>query len=238
MSSAPALTSSKASSLKTKLVRAAVITGGVAAVATGLIGVMHMPFAKSLLKTVGGCPVGNVSAAELERATDESLDKHRAAAKDKSKSHTLFGFELGVADVVSVSAWAKQNKVSCESKREDTWLHCTKVAVATLPSTEGRTGVLDEVSFTFATSSKKLRSLNVNRFRIDAQAARDHVREARTSQNQAFGEPTVLSGDFALPECRDFLSASASYRFTDLSADVMVTCLPQGANVREFVTLL
>jgi hypothetical protein len=238
MSIAPALTSPKASSLKAKLARAAIITSGVVAIATGFIGVMHMPFAKSLLKTMGGCPVGNVSAAELERATDKSLDKDRAAATHTSQSHTLFGFELGVADYVSVSAWAKQNNVSCESKREDTWLHCTKVAIGMLPAAEGRTGVLDELSFNFATGSKKLRSLNVNRFRIAAQAARDHVREARTSQNKAFGEPSALSGDFALPECRDFLSASASYRFTDLSADVMVTCLPQGANVREFVTLL
>jgi hypothetical protein len=220
------------SPIRTKLIKGCLYLGSACVLASGIIGVLHLPFAKGALQRIGGCPVSN--AAEVQAAQRANLlrEKSDVAATTVAPTRMVLGFLLGETSYDSVIAWSDKHELKCESKREASWVKCKAVPTASL-SGVARNGAIDELSFTFDITGRKLQSVSAYRFRMPIAQAQKYSDEVRAYAKATLGTPKVDVGEWQLPKEGTYLTASMSYRFSDVTADVSVTCLPQGASVRE-----
>jgi hypothetical protein len=129
------------------LVRKVVAAAGVLAFVTAGIGVLHMPFARSLLLRVGGCPMAGarMTPKEMEHARHIALTDERGPVA--APARPTVGFALDTTSLAEVHAWADHAKVRCEDKHPGLVI-CTEVQPASvgLPGTEG---VIDELALGF-----------------------------------------------------------------------------------------
>src|ERR1700679_256191 len=87
------------------------VAAGAVGSAVALIGVLHMPFAHNLLASVGGCPVGHASLAEMEPTIKAAIAAERG---DKpAPARPALGFELDHTTRAEALAWAYRVHVSC-----------------------------------------------------------------------------------------------------------------------------
>jgi hypothetical protein len=196
---------------------------------------MHLPFAKSWLMAVGGCPIGRVSTAALERATQANLRTEHANARatQVAPTRTILGFELGQTHALEVTRWAAAHDLTCTTQRQGTLFQCKGVATSTLPMPAARIRTLDEVLFTFDRERHTLVALQVHRFRMPAEEMRVYGQEVRRYAIQTLGVDGKEAGCWSLASAGHYETATLRYRFNDVTADVTVTALPQGGAVRE-----
>lgn len=101
----------------------------------GLIGVLHMPFARGLLRRVGGCPLPTTDrvltgreAEQLRVATfapDPSLPR--------AQVRPALGFALEHTTRADALAWAKAHGITCRADRHGAGLTCDAVPANKLP---------------------------------------------------------------------------------------------------------
>jgi hypothetical protein len=219
--------------VKGRAKKAALTVGIVGTLVVGFVGVLHAPFARPLLMKIGGCPVGKASAAEIEEGRMAAVRKARGT--DPAPARPALGFSLDAATPEDVHAWAARHDVSCTDKREGMLVTCKNVEARTLGDRPGETGTIDEVSFAFRPSDRKLVNVTAMSFALTPEEAvrRTHAGTARLSGALGAGETAgeVSNERFA---SGGFATATTSWNFRDYMADVTTTSFgTRGVAVRE-----
>jgi hypothetical protein len=216
------------------IVRRTLVAAGALALATAGIGVLHMPFARSLLMRVGGCPMAGarMTPREMEHARHIALEDERAPLAAPVRPSV--GFALDTTSLAEVHAWADRAKVGCEDKHPGLVL-CTNVQPASvgLPAAEG---VIDELALGF-----NERNLLVNettmRMHLTPQGAERAAHAIVDSLSARLGPADKSVGDFGAQKLSGAAAGSisaVSYRYADYVADVTAMNSPHsGLLIRE-----
>jgi len=198
---------------------------GTVAATVGLIGMLHMPFARGLLMRLGGCPVGNASLAEMEPRRHEIVDKERGATP--APARPALGFTLDKTTHAELDAWAERSHVSCREERK-ALVFCKDVPAAALglPDVDGP---VSEVHFGFYTKGTLF---DVSTIRNEATPRKAQEVESRLEAQ--VGPPQQKSGSFddahlALAGIRSL--ASVSYKYRDYFAEVIAMRFQEGGLV-------
>jgi hypothetical protein len=190
------------------------VAGALAAV-IGAVGVLHMPFAHTLLMRAGGCPVGRASLAEIEPARNAAILAARGTSP--APARPALGFELDRTTRANVVAWAERFHVSCDNAREGL-VRCKDVPASALGLPD-RDGPVGELHLGFDTRGNL----------VDVSTMRTHlaigrVRDIASKLDTEVGGPDQQSGDFdptALAASGAASLSSARYRYRDYFADVI-----------------
>jgi hypothetical protein len=197
------------------------------------VGVLHMPFARSLLMRAGGCPfTAQITRAQAEQARRIAMVPRRGTPEAPARPALVF--TLDQTTMPQAKAWAKDHKLSCDEPRDGT-LHCVNVPAEALglPSAPGTDA---EVSLSFDAQD---RLVNATSWRAHlapdvASKTADAITASLTSR---LGQPTWSAGAID-PQHLSAPGTSSmgtrAYRFGDYSADVAALNLPtSGVIVRE-----
>ena len=200
--------------------RAAIVTFGVVAASVALIGVMHMPFARSLLMRAGGCPV--VGAAQ---ATPEVMEPARHAAMAAERGHDpaptrpCLSFILDQTTRDGVHQWEDRFHVDCEDTNPGL-IKCKDVPARALAESDAD-GPVAELALGFDVQK---RLVNVSAFRTHLTDDRAKSATADIMSKLAnLGAPQKSTGAFDQAHfAQDGAAglATMSYRYSDYFADV------------------
>jgi hypothetical protein len=220
--------------MRSKARHPAVVAAGAVLVATGLIGLAHAPFARSLLMSLGGCPMAgaHMTAAQAERARQMALGPDRAAAS--APARPALGFALDSTTLAEARQWAHREHVDCEDSRPG-MLKCAGVRpeVLGLPRAQG---AVDELALEF---DPKGRLVNVTTFRTHLRpaVASTEAHAIVASLADQLGPAERRAGDFEASSLGAPAAGSIStvmYRFGDYVADVTAMNAPSsGPSIRE-----
>jgi hypothetical protein len=196
--------------------------------AVGLIGVLHMPFARGLLRAAGGCPVGHSSVAEREPARQAALARERG--QDLAPARPALGFALDQMSREEVRAWAERSHVDCENVK-DNLLRCADVPASAV-GLDANDGAISVLTFGFGPKGV-LRDVSTMRMNTASAPARAAVSRLEA----AVGAPQVATGSFDDTNLARLGAESLSqvrYRYRDYFADVIAMRLQaDGLVVRE-----
>lgn len=97
--------------------RAALWTTGLTLGSTALIGLLHLPAARGMLRQVGGCPVGEtIDAPTRDAARLDALSAVRGQGPAPSRPGPLVA--LGTSTRADVLNWAAQSGVRCDGEED------------------------------------------------------------------------------------------------------------------------
>ncbi len=189
-------------------------------VAIGLIGVMHMPFARNLLQSVGGCPFPTtdrvLTAVEAEALRQNTLAPAKSLAT--APARPALGFVLEETSRAEVSAWAASHQLTCKDDRHGAGVTCSNVPAAALP-TPGQTDVRGSLLFGFAADNKLV---SVHYMSRDASRERVISRTDEASRSLAsLSAPLTQSGNPRLD--RALSQDRRSLAFRDYRAELSAT---------------
>jgi hypothetical protein len=220
-------------SRRVKKVAASVLLAAAASI--GAMGFLHTKWGKPLLMKLGGCPVGNVSAEELEKLRNQTFVASEPATKTVPPSVYALGFELDHTTMKDVMAWGSSHGISCDDSREGTVVVCANVPSKALSVQEGSELPLTELTFGFRKSDNALYTVTGWRQDLtpeDAAAAMAGIGEKVTAKlgqpHKMTGEPSTayLSGD-------GMRTAVMNYSFTGYTVSVAAVKMPSGVWLRE-----
>jgi hypothetical protein len=220
--------------MRSKARHPAVVAAGAVIVATGLIGLAHAPFARSLLMSMGGCPMAGarMTPAVAERARQMALGADRG--EPSAPSRPALGFALDSTTREDARTWAHREHVDCEDSRPGL-MKCTGVRaeVLGLPATQGK---VDELSLEFDPHD---RLVNMTTFRtnLSPAVASTEAHAIVASLAEKLGPAEKRAGDFEASSLGAPAAGSIStvrYRFGDYVADVTAMNAPSsGPSIRE-----
>jgi hypothetical protein len=205
---------------------------------TGLIGVLHLPFAAPLLRKVmpgGVCPVMRGTPAQIDRAHSLGATAIRASASVSAPDRPALGFALDRSTKADLDAWAKRHDVSCKSiAGNENLQRCTNVPASAVGEPE-ELGALEEATFELDSSGQLVNVQTMRRHLSGVQAAlaADALEHAAAA---ALGAPSTLAGAPTVAHLQSTLLATyvAVHVFTDYRATISATNLsPTGIMVRE-----
>lgn len=209
-----------------------------AALFTGAVGVLHLPFAAPLLRLVSPssvCPVQKGSPAAIDRAHEVGAQMVRDSAAALAPARPALGFALDTMRKGDLDAWAAKYGVTCHSIAGNEPL---QKCVAVPPEAVGQPatfGTLEEVCFVFK-STGELVNVQTLRRGLDPQRAATIVAELERGASSVLGPPTTSGGEAnAAYLGRSFLSTYVTVRtFKDYRVTFTATNLaPTGVMVRE-----
>jgi hypothetical protein len=220
--------------MRSKARRRAVVAASAVIVATGLIGLAHAPFARSLLMSLGGCPMAGarMTPAVAERARQMALATETAAAP--APSRPALGFALDATTLEEAHAWAQRAHVDCEDPRPGL-IKCTGVPAEALgrPATQGK---VDELSLEFDPHSR-LVNMTTLRTHLSPAVASTEAHAIVATLALQLGAAEQRGGDFGTASLGAAAAGSISavrYRFDDYVADVTAMNAPSsGPSIRE-----
>lgn len=220
--------------MRSKTRRTIVVAMGTAALATGLVGLAHAPFARSWLMSLGGCPMAGarMTPAVAEHARHMALGAETATAE--APARPALGFALDATTHQEAQAWARREHVDCEDTRPGL-MTCKGARPEDLgvPPAQGR---LDELALEF---DPKGRLVNMTTFRthLTPASASAEAQAIVASLARTLGPADRHAGDFAAATLGARPAGSIStvrYRFTDYVADVTAMNAPSsGPSIRE-----
>lgn len=218
--------------------RIVVATGAAALFLTGLVGVLHMPFATSLLRKISPaslCPITHGSAAQIDRAHAIGGAAIRASATTIAPARPALGFELDKTTRADLDAWASKNGLSCENIGGNANLRrCSDVPASAIGEPD-RLGTLEEVSFELRSSGELVDVETLRRQLTPEQAAVVAAQLERTAASE-LGAPTQSGGEADSAHLGHGFLASyvAEHTYSDYRATVSATNMGKsGVMVRE-----
>lgn len=218
--------------------RVLVGTGAAAVLLTALVGVLHMPFAKALLRRLSPaslCPVTHGSAAQIDRAHAIGAAAIRASASRRAPSRPALGFVLEKTTRAELDAWAKLHGLSCgDINGNPTLRRCNDVPAAALGEPESD-GPVEEVAFELR-GTGALVSVQTLRRGMDPARSADVARGLERSAASALGAPTKSCGEPTTAHLAHGFLASyeAEHAFQDYRATISATSMgKRGIMVRE-----
>jgi hypothetical protein len=204
---------------------------GLPLVFVALIGVAHLPFARSLLAVFGGggCPaaVGRATPAELESSRAASMTPLRGEVRAASRA--ALQFTLMKTQLPEAEAWATKAGVVCAQELKGTALRCRGVP-ARVAGTPGTSVAVSDLFFRFDVHGT-LVAVDAMHEATSARDATTYFDEATGNLALSFGVPTETTPDVggalaALSEPSG--RASVTYRFRDLAVDLTATTFGEG----------
>jgi hypothetical protein len=219
--------------MRSKCRRAAVVAAAVIGM-TGLVGLAHAPFARSMLRTVGGCPMAaeRMTPEVAERARRMALATDRAALSAPTRPALSFSLDRSTQD--EVHAWARREHVACKDALPGL-MKCVRVApdALGLGSTSAR---IDELALEFD-PHERLVNMTTLRTHLTPAIASAEARAIVAWLSERLGPAELRGGDFAESSLGGPAEASIStvrYRFDDYIADVTAMNAPgSGPSIRE-----
>jgi len=218
--------------------RRSMIAAGALLGLTGLIGVLHMPFAGPLLRTImpgGICPIMRGTPAQIDRAHALGATAIRGSATTAAPDRPALGFALDKSTKVDLDAWARGHDVSCRSiAGNENLQRCTDVPASAVGE-PAALGALEEATFEFKSSGQLVNVQTMRRHLSGAQAALA-AEELEHTAAAALGAPSTLAGAPTVAHLSSTLLATyvAAHVFTDYRATISATNLsPTGVMVRE-----
>jgi hypothetical protein len=199
--------------------RIKLLSAALAAVAA--IGLLHMPWARPLLRKVSGCPVPRLSPAQIEAAQVRAF--HKLRGQSRAPEHPALGFDLESEGLAEVQEWARQRGLSCDLRREGALLVCPNVPSFASPA--GAAFTYDELAFGFRVRDGKLVNLTALRTGLPEPTARVALRVRGEELSRALGVPeSKTAGE----------NAYVAFRFADYLAEASAMPLPgRGYALRE-----
>ncbi len=223
--------------MRSKVRRPAVAAASAVIVATGLIGLAHAPFARSLLLRMGGCPMAGarMTPAVAEHARHMALGIEAVeAATVPAPARPALGFALDSTTLQEAQSWAHRQHVDCEDTRPGL-MTCTGVRPEALGQPPAQ-GPIDELALEFDPRDR-LVNMTTLRTHLTPASASTVARAIVTSLAEKLGPAGRRAGDFEPPALGARPAGSIStvrYRFTDYVADVTAMNAPSsGPSIRE-----
>jgi hypothetical protein len=210
-----------------------VVLGTLAAttVLVGAVGALHLPFARPLLMRLGGCPADRVSPLAIHAARHEAITAARGPIA--APARPALGFALDEATIDDVRAWSSRAGVTCDEKREGTFVRCRDVAAASLPGTWPH-GTLAEVTFGLSPKTKKVIAVATLRSGLSDSDGVQTISGTSRELEAKLGAPTKSAGDASALASAGYHTATLSYAYSDYLASVTATKMPErGVLVRE-----
>lgn len=207
----------------------------VAIASIGVMGFLHTKMGKPLLMKLGGCPVGNVSAQDMEEVRAKAFAASQPATETPPPSMFALGFELDKATIKDVTAWAASHNITCDDSREGSVLVCANVSAKDVPIPEDSNVPFTELTFGFRASDKALYTVTGWRQDVSPEAAAAAMTTVGTKMVSVLGQPHVFQGK----PTSTFLASEGmptsviSYKFTGYTASVSASKMPAGVWVRE-----
>lgn len=205
--------------------------GASALVVTGAIGLLHTSIGKPLLMKVGGCPAANAPPAGVEDTQKQAIRDTRGDAP--APKRVALGFELDKTTFADVVAWAEQNHVKCEAKRENTLYSCTSIPAAALPATVAKSD-LDELELSFRVKDHTLLSLSTWRWHLPEERAAHELGAVTASLQSDLGAPATNEGDASTLGREAYAGSIVKYNFKDYLCTISGVNLPtKGITMHE-----
>jgi hypothetical protein len=218
--------------------RFGVATVGSLVLATGLIGVLHLPFAAPLLRKIfpgAVCPVMRGTPAQIDRAHAIGAAAIRHGASSPAPTRPALGFQLNRTRKTDIDTWATRNHVSCKSiAGNDNLQRCSNVPPAAVGEADAL-GPLEEVTFELE-SSGELTNVQTLRRHLSAARAAHAVDELEHSLAAQLGAPSTFGGEPTVAHLSRALLSTyvAVHAFTDYRATISaINLTPTGMMVRE-----
>jgi hypothetical protein len=218
---------------KARALKAAKVTAAVLAVTTAGIGVLHLPFARSLMMSLGGCPMApgvkvDVAISEKARAIAAGAERGTAPAP----ARPALGFDLDATTFAEVRGWAKRANLDCDEARPGLF-KCSDVPAAALGEPGGAR--VDDLELQFSQDGR-LVNMTTWRDHMSPDGASTTARAIVASLSAALG-PGDANGAFDaahLAATPAHSMSSVSYRFRDYVAEVTAMNAPSGGpSIRE-----
>ena len=220
-----------------RLKRVATSIALVAIASTGVMGFLHTKMGKPLLMKLGGCPVGNVSAAEMEKLRGQTFVAAQPATETPPPATFAMGFELDKSTLKDVNTWAASHNITCDDSREGSVLVCASVRPKDLPSPSDSEVGITELTFGFRASDKALYTVTSWRQDISAEAASLAMITSGKKMVSVLGQPHKVVGQPTAEYLSDGMATAViNYQFTGYTASVSATKMPAGVWVREVFT--
>jgi hypothetical protein len=180
----------------------------------GIGGALHLPVLRPLLRRIGGCPVQQLTPAQVEAAQARAFHKLRGSSP--APQRPALGFKLEQTTLDDVRAWAVTAGTACESKRDGALLLCPNVPAAKgLPR-------YDELAFGFRLRDRRLVNLTALRVGLGEDEARSSLDSLQSGLEARLGPGDARPGAYAV------------FRFSDYLAEVSAMALPgRGHALRE-----
>ena len=215
-----------------RLKRGVAATAAVAIVATAGIGVLHMPFARSLLMSAGGCPMAGHSTPESDkRAREMALATERGI--ESAPARPALGFALDTTTRGEVKAWEKRQDVDCDSPH-DGLLVCHGVPAAALG--EASNDKITDLALQFSPEGR-LVNMTTWRDHLTPETASKTALQIVGSLEAKLGPAESKAGDFAAAHLAASPADSVStvaYHYSDYIAEVTAMNGPSGGpSIRE-----
>ncbi len=224
--------------LSRRLARAGVGIGVGALALTGLIGVLHLPFAAPLLRMIrigAVCPLTRGTPEQIDRAHAIGGAAIHASATASAPARPALGFTLDQSTRADLDAWATRHGLSCSSIGGNANLRrCTDVPASAVGEPEVL-GVIEEVAFELRGTGELVNVETLRRGLTPARAALVTSDLERTAAS-TLGEPGRSGGQATAAHlAHGYLSSFvAEHVFTDYRATVSATNMGKtGVMVRE-----
>ncbi len=197
---------------------------------TALVGVMHMPFARSFLMKVGGCPIVQATPEQLEQAQNAAATTRAASATEVAPMKPALGFVLEKTTADEVHAWIASKGLTCSDDVGGSIISCLNLPASAV----GEQGPdIAQLQFAFHIKPQTLRLVSTfrqNMSRSDALA----VMQARGAEltrelgapNKVYGQPTL----HAEPKSAAY---AVTYNFKDYLANTQAAELGSGFTIAE-----
>ncbi len=188
--------------------------------AIGLIGVMHMPFARNLLRSAGGCPFPTTDRVLTSVEAEALRQKTLAPAKSlgTAPARPALGFVLEKTTRAEVSSWAASHHLTCTSDRHSSGVTCQNVPAGALPE-PGSTQVRGSLLLGFDPNDKLV---SVHYMSRDASRERVISRsDEATRMLAALSTPITQTGNPTLD--RALSQSRRSIAFRDYTAELSAT---------------
>jgi hypothetical protein len=200
--------------------RIVALVGGACAGLVGLIGILHTPYGRPLMRRLGAaCPVAKVAPGEVEAVRLRAVAALRTEVP--SPARPAVGQTLDVSRAADVTGWAHARRLACvEAARPSHTIRC-EGSDGERPR-DPRVPPVDQFVFAFAPDGR-LVSVDRLRSRLTAVEASRLFGQAADDLAVVLG-PGRLAGD-ATP---DYLASGSmhlarlAYRFSDYLATVTV----------------
>lgn len=205
---------------------------------TCFAGVLHMPFARPLLRMVSPasiCPVMRGSPEQIDHARAIAAASIRSATTANAPARPALGFVLDQTQRQDVRAWAAAKKIKCSSIGGNDHLQSCGPLPASALGEPDDFGDFEEVTFEFRATGELVHVQTTRRHLTVASAAATASR-LETKAAEVLGPPSASAGAATVTHLsHGVLSTySATHTFADYRATIVATNLaPTGVMVRE-----
>ncbi len=194
-----------------------------------LIGVMHMPFARNLLRRAS-CPFPTTDRVLTVREAEGLRIAKLAPARSLSRApaRPALGFSLDTTRRADVIAWAREHDLRCTEDRHGAGVTCANVAANQLPARVA-TDVRGTLMFGFAPDA---RLVSVHYLSRDGSRERARSRaEEATHMLASLSGPVHAEGSFGLE--RPLAQGRRSVAFRNYTAEIAATNVGPAFTVSE-----